>query len=811
MKARLIAVICLIMVLALSTLGGTRSTASESSAAPPPPHELTLSEESNGLQVELAENQMLVLRLESNPATGYAWEVQGVDRNVLVQKGGFEFEPADQIGGPGTQIMRFAGVSKGQTPLKLVYRRPWEDAGSLKTYSVDVKSGGAFKGTYLAPAPVEAPAIPEEETTEADLPSQFNWCDQGGCTSVKDQGSCGSCWAFGTVAPFESAIKIKDGQTTNLSEQYLVSCNAEGWGCNGGWWAHDYHEWKYISGESGPGAVYESDFPYQAADVPCNPPHPHPYILDDWVQLSSGVPSVSAIKQAIYDYGPVSAAVCVNSAFQNYNSDIFTGPSCSSVNHGVTLVGWNDSNGGYWYLKNSWGSDWGESGYMRIQWGVSRIGYRAAYVVYSGSGPTPTPTEPPPPADILVVDDDAGKSYEGYYTAALGALGKSYHTWNVQSQGSPSASKLGEYEIVIWFTGDDYTTTLTSTDQSNLQTYLNGGGKLFISGQDIGYDIRTASFYGNYLHASYIRDDTNTYGLTGADVLSGVGVTISGSGGANNQSYPSEIGLGSGAVGVFDYDGSYTWGGLRWEGAYKVVYLSFGYEAINTASARTTVMDKVLEWLEGGAPPPTPTSPPPPTDTPEPPPTDTPEPPTPTPTPGGEVFSDDFETDQGWTVNPSGTDTATTGMWERANPQSTSYGGTTYQMGTTASGSYDLVTEGSAGSSVGSYDIDNGVTSIRSPNITLPSGSGITLSFQYYLSHYSNGSSSDYLRVKVVGSTTQTVLEELASGNIDGAAWESFSTSLDAFAGQTIYLLIEAADGGSGSLIEAAIDDVLIE
>ncbi len=174
------------------------------------------------------------------------------------------------------------------------------------------------------------------------------------------------------------------------------------------------------------------------------------------------------------------------------------------------------------------------------------------------------------------------------------------------------------------------------------------------------------------------------------------------------------------------------------------------------------------------------------------------------------IFFDDFETALGWTTDPNGSDTATTGMWERANPDSTSYGGRTYQLGTTYSGSYDLVTEGSAGSSVGSYDIDGGVTSVRSPDIVLPSGGSLTLSFQYYLSHYSNGGSDDFLRVKVVGSTTTTVFEELAAGDYDEAAWAEFSTSLDAFAGQTVYLLIEAADAGSGSLIEAAVDDVQI-
>jgi aminopeptidase S len=172
------------------------------------------------------------------------------------------------------------------------------------------------------------------------------------------------------------------------------------------------------------------------------------------------------------------------------------------------------------------------------------------------------------------------------------------------------------------------------------------------------------------------------------------------------------------------------------------------------------------------------------------------------------VFEDDFETDKGWS---SAGGMATTGQWERANPEGTSYSGVDYQLGNAASGSYDLVTEGSAGSSVGSYDIDGGDTRFRSPDIALPNQSGLTLSFQYYLAHYSNATSDDYLRVKVVGATTETVLEVLGTGSIKGGAWQTATVNLDAFAGQTVYLLVEAADGGSGSLVEAGLDDVLIE
>ncbi|MBC8249470.1 MAG: protease inhibitor I42 family protein, partial [Anaerolineales bacterium] len=232
--------------------------------------------------------------------------------------------------------------------------------------------------------------------TPGTLPSAFDWRDHGGVTSVKNQGSCGSCWAFGTVGPLEANIKIKDGVEKNLAEQYLLSCNTDGWDCGGGWWAHDYHKNKIPPGEPDAGAVYEADFPYVAWDAPCNPSHTHHEKISSWAFIGSesGVPSTGAIKQAIYDHGPVSAAVCVNSAFQSYSSGVFLGPGCTDINHAIVLVGWDDNQGtnGVWILRNSWSSGWGESGYMRIGYGISMVGYSANYVIYSPTGPTPTPT-----------------------------------------------------------------------------------------------------------------------------------------------------------------------------------------------------------------------------------------------------------------------------------------------------------------------------------------------------------------------------------------------------------------------------------
>ncbi len=366
-------------------------------AAPPPdgpkPGEVSLGAADDGRQIELGEGQVLVISLESNPSTGYGWEVEEIDKAILRQMGKTEFEAESHLlGAPAKQILRFEAVAAGQTPLRLVYRRPWEKGvAPARTFSLQVKSAGSFTRTKdPLPTPTAEPLVQtlEVSTDQLGLPTSFNWCDLGGCTPVKDQASCGSCWAFSTVGALESNIRIRDGGVVkDLAEQYLVSCNEDGWGCSGGWWAHDYHWWKKVSGETDAGAVYEADFPYVARDDPCNPPHAHHEKIVSWafVGPEHGVPSVAAIKQAIYDHGPVSAAVCVGSAFHNYTGGIFETNECSEVNHAVVLVGWDD-NQGIWYLRNSWGTGWGESGYMRIKYGTSNVGYSANYIVYNGGG-----------------------------------------------------------------------------------------------------------------------------------------------------------------------------------------------------------------------------------------------------------------------------------------------------------------------------------------------------------------------------------------------------------------------------------------
>jgi hypothetical protein len=173
------------------------------------------------------------------------------------------------------------------------------------------------------------------------------------------------------------------------------------------------------------------------------------------------------------------------------------------------------------------------------------------------------------------------------------------------------------------------------------------------------------------------------------------------------------------------------------------------------------------------------------------------------------VFSDNFETDRGWTVNAAGTDTAIAGAWQRANPETTTSGITT-QQGTTTSGSFDLVTGALAGASAGVNDVDGGTTSIQSPAIAIPAGGTVTLSLAFYFAHLNNATNVDFFRVRVVGATSATVIEELGTAANDAAAFATRTVDISAFAGQTVRLVVEASDVGTASLIEAAVDDVLI-
>ncbi|HLP45526.1 MAG TPA: C1 family peptidase [Candidatus Kapabacteria bacterium] len=210
--------------------------------------------------------------------------------------------------------------------------------------------------------------------TNASAALPFNY--MGFYSPVVNQGPC-SAWPLVTTGIFEGIILKQDDILVKLSDQYLVDCNVFGYTCSHGWFCHDMHMAPY-------GAYLASHYPFVIPG--CISPYPPDYRISNWgyVGNSSSVPNVNDIKQKIYDYGSVACLVYVDSYFEAYASGCFSRNVSGTPNHFVILVGWDNSKctTGAWRLKNSWGTGWGENGFMWIKYGVQNVGYAANYVVY---------------------------------------------------------------------------------------------------------------------------------------------------------------------------------------------------------------------------------------------------------------------------------------------------------------------------------------------------------------------------------------------------------------------------------------------
>jgi C1A family cysteine protease len=190
------------------------------------------------------------------------------------------------------------------------------------------------------------------------------------CTPVENQ-TCSSSWAWASTDMFESVIKLKNGVTVDLSEQWLLDCNPYGWDCIDGWFASDMFFRD--------GAVLSSNFPPGTSCIGVT----ISYQAQTWHFCKNGysVAPTNSIKSAIMNYGSVACMVYVDYYFQCYTSGVFNASNQGAVNHFVTLCGWDDSRGA-WRLKNTWGTGWGESGFMWIAYGCHDVGWAANYLVY---------------------------------------------------------------------------------------------------------------------------------------------------------------------------------------------------------------------------------------------------------------------------------------------------------------------------------------------------------------------------------------------------------------------------------------------
>ncbi len=210
--------------------------------------------------------------------------------------------------------------------------------------------------------------------------------------------------------------------------------------------------------------------------------------------------------------------------------------------------------------------------------------------------------------DVLIVDGDGGSGYESYYQDAV-PDSYSKGLWDLQLE-PVTAEELSNFDFCFWLTGERVP-ALTTGEMQALSTYLDGGGKLFISGQDIGRDIGGTTFYSDYLHADFVADSTGILSLDGIDgepISDGLTIDISGGDGANNQVRPSEVSplpvVNGVAYTSFYYAGTQRSGAVS-SVSYnpadtsRVAYFAFGFEAVSNKVDRRTIGQRVLEFLAG--------------------------------------------------------------------------------------------------------------------------------------------------------------------------------------------------------------------
>jgi len=238
-----------------------------------------------------------------------------------------------------------------------------------------------FKAKYLG----TRPPVADKNVVVLDAstaPASIDWRTKGAVNEIKDQGQCGSCWAFSTVGSVEGRTAVKTGELPNLSEQQLVDCaGKEGNnGCSGGLMDYGF---QYIIDNKG--ITSESKYPYTAADGHCKKKLSADATITSFADVTA---NSEAQLMAAVAQGPVSVAIEADqSSFQMYSSGVFTGPCGTNLDHGVVVVGYGtDAGKDYWIVRNSWGTSWGDEGYIRIQRntggaGLCSIAMSASYPV----------------------------------------------------------------------------------------------------------------------------------------------------------------------------------------------------------------------------------------------------------------------------------------------------------------------------------------------------------------------------------------------------------------------------------------------
>ncbi|GIL88919.1 hypothetical protein Vretifemale_16841 [Volvox reticuliferus] len=251
------------------------------------------------------------------------------------------------------------------------------------------------------------------------LPADVDWREKGAVSEMKNQGQCGSCWAFATTGSVEGINAIVTGQVVSLSEQELVDCDTElDKGCSGGLMDYAY-EWIIKN----KGIDTEEDYPYTAEDGVCigSKKNRRVVVIDGYQDVPEN-DEVALKKVAAHQ--PVAVAIEADAkSFQLYGGGVYDDVACgTSLNHGVLVVGYGKDTqfGNYWIVKNSWGPEWGDNGYIRLKMGTEDvqgmcgIAMAPSFPIKKGPNPpTPSPTPKPSPSpkppkpEPVQCDDDS--------------------------------------------------------------------------------------------------------------------------------------------------------------------------------------------------------------------------------------------------------------------------------------------------------------------------------------------------------------------------------------------------------------------
>lgn len=275
-----------------------------------------------------------------------------------------------------------ASTSLGETAPQLT-----RDTAADKSSTAE--TGGGFIPPEFSTAHISA-NVAVNLRPDKVLPGSYDARADGYVTAVRNQGSCGACYAFGTAADLESRLLVAGRGAYDLSENSIKECNYQDASCAGG------NQFMTVSHLSRTGVALESCDPYVTSDAACNTGCPGPFLVADWLALSGGtLPDPAVIKQYILDYGPVHTTLFAGDAttpafsaqFNNYDgSGVLYYTGTNTPNHSVFLVGWDDDiahagGTGAWIVKNSWGTNWGgpcgygsTGGYFYIAYGSASVG-----------------------------------------------------------------------------------------------------------------------------------------------------------------------------------------------------------------------------------------------------------------------------------------------------------------------------------------------------------------------------------------------------------------------------------------------------